>query len=106
MIPFLKDLRFMAFAEDLSGDDDVAAPQSLTQTAKEKLKQIVSRIERLEEEKAGIAQDVKDVYAEAKALGYDTKALRAVIRLRKIDRREREEQEQVLDLYLSALGEI
>lgn len=96
----------MAFAEDLSGDDNVAAPQSLTQTAKEKLKQIVSRIERLEEEKAGIAQDVKDVYAEAKALGYDTKALRAVVRLRKIDRREREEQEQVLDLYLAALGEI
>lgn len=96
----------MAFAEDLSRDDDIAAPQSLTQTAKEKLKQIVSRIERLEEEKAGIASDVKDVYAEAKALGYDTKALRAVVRLRKIDRREREEQEQVLDLYLAALGEI
>jgi len=96
----------MAFAEDLTGDDDVAAPQSLTQSAKEKLKQIVARIERLEEEKAGIAQDVKDVYAEAKALGYDTKALRAVVRLRKIDRREREEQEQVLDLYLAALGEI
>jgi len=96
----------MAFAEDLTGDDDVAAPQSLTQSAKEKLKQIVARIERLEEEKAGIAQDVKDVYAEAKALGYDTKALRAVVRLRKIDRREREEQEQVLDLYLAALGAI
>lgn len=96
----------MAFAEDLSHEDDIAAPQSLTQTAKEKLRLIVTRIERLEEEKAGIAADVKDVYAEAKALGYDTKALRAVIRLRKIDRREREEQEQVLDLYLQALGEI
>lgn len=96
----------MAFAEDLSQEDDIAAPQSLTQTAKEKLRLIVTRIERLEEEKAGIAADVKDVYAEAKALGYDTKALRAVIRLRKIDRREREEQEQVLDLYLQALGEI
>jgi uncharacterized protein (UPF0335 family) len=96
----------MAFAEDLSLAEDIAAPQSLTQTAKEKLRLIVTRIERLEEEKAGIAADVKDVYAEAKALGYDTKALRAVIRLRKIDRREREEQEQVLDLYLQALGEI
>jgi len=96
----------MAFAEDLSQEDDIAAPQSLTQTAKEKLRLIVTRIERLEEEKASIAADVKDVYAEAKALGYDTKALRAVIRLRKIDRREREEQEQVLDLYLQALGEI
>lgn len=94
----------MAFAEDLS--EESAAPQSLTQTAKEKLKQVVARIERLEEEKAGIASDIKDVYAEAKALGYDTKALRAVVRLRKIDRREREEQEQVLDLYLQALGEL
>lgn len=96
----------MAFAEDLTGDDRIAAPQSLTQSAKEKLKLIVTRIERLEEEKAGIASDIKDVYAEAKALGYDTKALRAVVRLRKIDRQEREEQEQVLDLYLAALGEI
>lgn len=96
----------MAFAEDLSGGEDVVALQSLTQAAKEKLKLVVTRIERLEEEKAGIAADIKDVYAEAKALGYDTKALRAVVRLRKQDRREREEQEQMLDLYLAALGEI
>lgn len=96
----------MAFAEDLTGGDDTVAMQALTQSAKEKLKQIVARIERLEEEKAGIASDIKDVYAESKALGYDTKALRAVVRLRKLDRQEREEQEQVLDLYLAALGEI
>ena len=96
----------MAFAEDLTGGDDVVALQSLTQAAKEKLKLVVTRIERLEEEKAAIASDIKDVYGEAKALGYDTKALRAVVRLRKQDRREREEQEQMLDLYLAALGEI
>ncbi len=96
----------MAFAEDLTGGDDVVALQSLTQAAKEKLKLVVTRIERLEEEKAAIASDIKDVYSEAKALGYDTKALRAVVRLRKQDRREREEQEQMLDLYLAALGEI
>lgn len=96
----------MAFAEDLTGGDDVVALQSLTQAAKEKLKLVVARIERLEEEKAAIASDIKDVYSEAKALGYDTKALRAVVRLRKQDRREREEQEQMLDLYLAALGEI
>lgn len=83
-----------------------AAPQSLTQAAKDKLKQLVSKIERLEEEKAHIAADIKDVYAEAKALGYDTKALRKVVSLRKVDRKEREEQEMVLDLYLAALGEI
>lgn len=83
-----------------------AAPQALTQAAKDKLKQLVSKIERLEEEKAHIAADIKDVYAEAKALGYDSKALRKVISLRKVDRKEREEQEMVLDLYLAALGEI
>jgi uncharacterized protein (UPF0335 family) len=66
----------------------------------------VTRIEKLEEEKKGIAADIKDVYAEAKAVGYDTKALRKVVSLRKIDRQEREEQEMVLDLYLAALGEI
>ena len=66
----------------------------------------MTRIEKLEEEKKGIAADIKDVYAEAKAVGYDTKALRKVVSLRKIDRQEREEQEMVLDLYLAALGEI
>jgi uncharacterized protein (UPF0335 family) len=89
-------------------DDDIieAAPQSLTEAAKEKLKQMVARIERMEEEKAAIATEIKEAYAEAKGLGYDTKALRAVIRLRKQDRQERAEAEAVLDLYLHALGEI
>ncbi|MFT3727686.1 MAG: DUF2312 domain-containing protein [Terricaulis sp.] len=84
----------------------MAAPQSLTQTAQEKLRQLVARIEKLEEEKKSIADDVKETYAEAKGLGYDTKVLRQVIRFRKQDRQEREEQEQVRDLYLHALGEI
>jgi uncharacterized protein (UPF0335 family) len=91
---------------DFGGDADIAAPQSLTQSAQEKLRHIVTRIERLEEEKAGLAADIKDVYAEAKALGYDTKVLRKVISLRKQDRQERAEMEQVLDLYMAALGEI
>ncbi len=90
---------------DFGGTDTVAA-QSLTQTAQEKLRQLVARIEKLEEEKKGIADDVKESYAEAKAMGFDTKVLRQVIRLRKQDRQEREEQEQVRDLYLHALGEI
>jgi uncharacterized protein (UPF0335 family) len=68
------------------------------------LKSIVERIERLEEEKKALSDDVKDVYAEAKANGFDTKTLRAVIRLRKKDRAEREEQEALLGLYLNALG--
>jgi uncharacterized protein (UPF0335 family) len=90
---------------DFGGTDTVAA-QSLTQTAQEKLRQLVARIEKLEEEKKGLGDDVKESYAEAKAMGFDTKVLRQVIRLRKQDRQEREEQEQVRDLYLHALGEI
>lgn len=82
------------------------APQSLTAAAQEKLRQIVARIEKLEEEKASVAGDIKEVYGEAKALGYDTKVLRKIVTLRKQDRNERIEMEQVMDLYLLALGEI
>ena len=68
------------------------------------LRSIIERIERLEEEKKGISDDIRDVFAEAKANGFDVKVLRQVIRLRKRDRNEREEQEALLDLYLHALG--
>lgn len=68
------------------------------------LKSIVERIERLEEEKKAIADDIKDVYGEAKANGFDTKVLRTIIRLRKQDASEREEQDAILDLYKAALG--
>ena len=78
----------------------------LTETTREKLKQTIERIERLEEEKKEVAEQIKEVYGEAKAFGFDTKALRQVVRLRKIDRAEREEQEQLLDTYLLAIGEI
>jgi uncharacterized protein (UPF0335 family) len=88
--------------------DDIqdAAAQSLTQAAKEKLKQLVSRIERLEEDKKVLSDEIKDTFAGSKAEGYDVKALRAVIKLRKIETAERQEQEAILDLYLHALGEI
>lgn len=72
--------------------------------AKEQLLSIVERVERLEEEKKGIADDIKEVYAEAKANGYDTKVLRRVVSIRKQDAAEREEQDAILDLYLTALG--
>ena len=68
------------------------------------LRSIVERIERLEEEKKAIADDIRDVYAEAKANGFDVKTLRTVVRLRKQDAAEREEAETMLDLYLNALG--
>jgi len=77
----------------------------LTETAREKLMSMVQRIERLEEEKREVAEQIKDVYGEAKALGYDTKALREVIKLRKQDRDQRAEQELVVETYLIALGE-
>jgi uncharacterized protein (UPF0335 family) len=96
----------MAAMADFGGTDSVVAPQALTQTTKEKLKQLVARIEKLEEEKKSIGDDIKESYAEAKAVGFDSKVLRQVIKLRKQDRQEREEQEQIRDLYLHALGEI
>lgn len=74
--------------------------------AKEQLRSIVERIERLEEEKKQIASDVKDVYAEAKSNGFDVKALRKVIRLRTQDKEKRDQEAAVLDSYLIALGMI
>lgn len=72
--------------------------------AADQLKSIIERIERLEGEKAGIAGDIKDVYAEAKGNGLDTKVLRKIISLRKQDHAERQEAEAILDLYMQALG--
>jgi uncharacterized protein (UPF0335 family) len=74
--------------------------------AKDQLKAIIERIEHLEEEKKAISDDIRDVYAEAKGNGYDVKALRAVVRLRKQDKDERAEQEAILETYLHALGMI
>ena len=71
----------------------------------DQLKSIVERIERLEEEKKTITDDIKEVYSEAKAKGYDVKVLRKVISIRKRDLRERREEEAILDLYLQAVGE-
>ncbi len=70
----------------------------------DQLRSYIERIERLEEEKAALAADIRDVYAEAKANGFDVKTMRQVIRLRKLDKEERDEQETLLDLYLHALG--
>ncbi|MGE3148597.1 MAG: DUF2312 domain-containing protein [Pseudorhodoplanes sp.] len=72
--------------------------------AKDQLKSIVERVERLEEEKKAIADDIKDVFAEAKVHGFDVKALRTIVRLRKQDANERKEQEAILETYMHALG--
>lgn len=68
------------------------------------LKSLVERVERLEEEKDALTTDIREVYAEAKGHGFDTRVVRQVIRVRKMDKADRQEQESILDLYMSALG--
>jgi uncharacterized protein (UPF0335 family) len=82
----------------------VEGEQAATRFAKDQLKSIIERIERLEEEKKTISDDIRDVYAESKGNGYDVKALRTIIRLRKQDPNERQEQETILETYMQALG--
>ncbi|WP_376960150.1 DUF2312 domain-containing protein [Azospirillum sp. A26] len=72
--------------------------------AADRLKSFVERIEKLEEEKAGISEDVKEIYAEAKGTGFDTKIIRQIIRLRKMDKADRQEAEAILELYKQALN--
>ncbi|GCC46701.1 hypothetical protein chiPu_0030732, partial [Chiloscyllium punctatum] len=74
-----------------------------TRFAKDQLRSIIERIERLEEEKKTISDDIRDVYAEAKGNGFDVKALRTIVRLRKQDANERQEQETILETYMQAL---
>ncbi len=71
--------------------------------ATDRLRSLVERIENLEEEKANISSDIKEIYAEAKGTGFDTKIIRMIIQLRKMDQTDRQEQEQILDLYKRAL---
>lgn len=73
--------------------------------AAEALRQFIERIERLDEEKSALTADIKEVYAQAKSQGFETKAVRQIVRLRKKDRQEREEEQAVVDLYLAAIGE-
>jgi len=80
------------------------ADQPSTRFAKDHLKAFIERVERLEEDKKAISDDIRDVYAEAKGSGFDTKALRTIVRLRKQDVEERREQETILATYMHALG--
>ena len=78
--------------------------QPAQRVAKDQLRAFIERVERLEEEKKAIADDIRDVYGEAKGNGYDVKALRTIVRLRKQDKDERREQEAILETYMHALG--
>jgi uncharacterized protein (UPF0335 family) len=87
--------------------DDAASAFSadaMTAATQGRLKSLIERIERLEEDKAAIMADLKEVFAEAKGEGFDTKIMRKVVRLRKQDTAKRQEEEAILDLYLSAIG--
>jgi len=92
----------LAFIESSQTPEDPTV--SLQSSAKDQLRAFVSRIERLEEEKAALSVDLREVYAEAKGTGFDVKALRKVISLRKLDETKRREEEAVLTTYLHALG--
>ncbi len=85
--------------------DGSASVEGASTIAADRLRSFIERVERLEEEKAAIMNDVKEIYAEAKGDGYDVKTLRQVVRIRKMDRADRQEQEALLELYLSAIGE-
>ncbi|MRG55000.1 DUF2312 domain-containing protein [Phyllobacterium sp. SYP-B3895] len=84
--------------------DDLTAQGGVGGVAAAELRQFIERIERLEEEKTTLQDDIKEVMAEAKGRGYDTKIIRTIVRLRKKDANERKEEEAILELYMNALG--
>lgn len=84
--------------------ETTSTSNSIGQTAKNQLRTFVERIERLEEEKKALSSDIKDLYAEAKATGFDSKTLRTIIKLRKLDATKRKDQEAILAIYMHALG--
>lgn len=98
----------MAFdgSTDTSDASADASPDVLTSTAQGRLRTIIERFERLQEDRDAILRDQHEVLAEAKAEGFDVKILRKVIRVRKMDKAKRQEEDALMDLYLSALGEI
>ncbi len=75
-----------------------------SEIAADRLRSFIERIERLEEEKSGIAEDIREVFAEAKSAGFDTKVMRQILKLRRVEPDDRREQEELLDLYKNALG--
>jgi uncharacterized protein (UPF0335 family) len=84
--------------------DDSPAVDTLGSTAQGKLKSLIERIERLEEDKAAVMTDLKEVYSEAKGEGFDVKIIRKIVRLRKADAAKREEEDALVELYISAIG--
>lgn len=96
----------MISAEHASNTGTKPDPEASHSFAKGQLKAVIERIERLEEEKKTISDDIKDIYGEAKGNGFDVKALRTIVRMRKQDAGDRQEQETILETYMTALGMI
>lgn len=90
-------------AQTLDHDQDSGVETSLGSSAQGQLKSLIARIERLEEDKKAVMEDIKEVYAEAKGVGFDVKVLRKVVSIRKMESHKRAEEEALLDLYLSAV---
>jgi uncharacterized protein (UPF0335 family) len=101
---FLENGGYSASSVNGSAQAANGSTSGIAQSAKDQLRSFVERIERLEEEKAALAGDIRDLFAQAKSTGFDTKALRTVIKLRKQEASERRDQEAVLATYMHALG--
>ncbi len=84
--------------------ENATSPQSLSSASVQKLRQLVARVENLETERREVSEQIKEVFGEAKTFGFDTKALRALIKLRKLDANARDEAQMMLDLYVEAIG--
>ena len=91
-------------ARHISEDDAPNDTQDVGGVAGKRLKSFLDRIERLEEEKKGLAEDIKEIYAEAKGTGFDVKTMRKILKLRKMETDERREEEELLELYKAAIG--
>lgn len=78
--------------------------ENTSEVSSERLKSFIQRIEKLEEDKASVSEDIKEIYSEAKSTGFDVKAIRSIVRLRKKTEHERREEEEILDLYKSSIG--
>lgn len=97
----MSDTNIAEFPQD---DDNSNGTSDVGGVAGERLKSFIERVERLEEEKAELAEDIKEVMAEAKAVGFDVKTIRKIIRLRKMDTEKRREEDELLELYKAAIG--
>ncbi len=87
-----------------AGDNSGASADVLTAAAQGRLKSFIERVERLNEDKAAVAEDLKELFAEAKGEGFDTKIMRKVVRLRSQDKAKRDEEDALTDLYMAAIG--